>query len=217
MTGLVRKATLLTLFGVLAASAAMAGVPSSANSTKPTFIRLTGSKTGVADPVGQFTVTVRDLANNLIANSVVVVDFSSCVRIRVASSQPFAGLTVDNALRTVRASTNGSGVATFRIVGGSCNAGNQSGSGAGCSRIYADGVLLGPVTVAAYDQDGVGGVTLSDLSAWGGDFLSGTYYGRSDYDGNGIVNLSDLSNWGGVFLAANSSASGAYDPAWTCP
>ena len=63
MTGLVRKATLLTISGVLAASAAMANVPSSANSTigytfcsSPTQcgIYLTGSKTGVADPAGQF-------------------------------------------------------------------------------------------------------------------------------------------------------------------
>jgi hypothetical protein len=217
MTGLVRKATLLTLCGVLAASAAMAGVPSSANSTKPAFIKLVGQKTGVADAVGTFTVTVRDLGNNLIANSTVVVDFANCVRIRAASPQPFAGLTVDNLARTVRAQTNGSGVATFDIVGGSCNSGNLSGSGANCGRIFADGVLLGSVTVAAFDQDGVGGVTLSDLSAWGGDFLSGTYYGRSDYNGDGTLSLSDLSIWGGVFLAANSSASGAYNASWTCP
>jgi hypothetical protein len=195
----------------------MANVPSAANSTKPNFIRITGQKSGVADPVGQFTVTVRDLANNLIANSTVVVDFSSCVRIRAAASQPFAGLTVDNSLRTVRALTNGSGVATFRIVGGSCNTGNLSGSGAGCARIFADGVLLGSTTATTYDQDGVTGVTLNDLSAWAGDFLSGNYYGRSDYDFNGSLGLNDLSNWGSVFLAANSTASGAYDPAWTCP
>lgn len=236
MTGLVRKATLLTLSGVLIASAAMAGVPSSANSTigfsfcsSPTQcgIYMTGQKTGVADPAGQFIVTVRDLANNLIANSTVVVDFSACTRYRAAATQPFAGLTVDNLGRTVRASTNGSGVATFRIVGGGCtsapggNAFSGSSISGACARIFADGVLLGSVKVATPDLDGVSGVGGADLAALSGDIFG--YPGdaanvqRSDYDFNGALGGGDLAKFSALLFSTNSLSSGAYDPAWTCP
>ncbi|HTO91529.1 MAG TPA: hypothetical protein VMJ70_10400, partial [Candidatus Sulfotelmatobacter sp.] len=63
MTGLVRKATFLVACGVLVASAAMASVPSPANSTVPTCINLVGTNGTSADPAGAFTVTVKDLAN----------------------------------------------------------------------------------------------------------------------------------------------------------
>jgi len=234
MTGLVRKATLLTLSGMLAASAAMASVPSSANSTigysfcsSPTQcgIYLTGSKTGTADPAGQFAITVRDLANNLIANSTVVVDFSNCVRYRASNAQLFAGLTVDNLGRTVRANTNGSGVATFRIIGGSCNVppGAMSGSpvSSGCARIYADGVLLGSVHVATIDEDGVSGVGGNDLAALSGDVFGypadANNVQRSDFDFNSTLNGNDLAKFSSLLFAANSLSSGTYDPAWTCP
>jgi len=236
MTGLVRKATLLTLSGVLAASAAMAGVPSSANSTigysfcsSPTQcgIYLVGSKTGTADPAGQFAITVRDLANNLIANSTVVVDFAQCVRYRASNAQLFAGLTVDNIGRTVRAQTNGSGVATFRIIGGGCNVppgGNTVGGSpisGSCARIFADGVLLGTVKTATPDEDGVAGVGGNDLAALSGDVVG--YPGdaanvqRSDFDFNAVLNGNDLAKFSALLFAANSLTSGPYDPAWTCP
>jgi len=246
MTGLVRKATLLTLSGVLVASAAMAGVPSSANSTIGSSfcsapgqcgIYLVGQKSTpapgmaptafTADPAGQFTVTVRDLANNLIANSTVVIDFASCVRYRCAANQPFAGLTVDNLARTVRTQTNGSGVATFRIVGGSCNfppGGNafsgSSISGA-CIRVFADGVLLGTSKGATFDEDGVSGVGGNDLASLSGDIFG--YPGdaanvqRSDFDFNGSLTGNDLARFAVITFAQQSLLSGTYDPAWTCP
>jgi hypothetical protein len=76
MTGLVRKATLLSVCGLLAASAALANVPDPAQSIVPTGIRLVGQSAGTPSPVGLFQVTVKDLAGNLIANSNVVIDFS---------------------------------------------------------------------------------------------------------------------------------------------
>jgi len=51
MTGLVRKATLFAVCGLFAASAAMASVPSPANSTCPTCFALVGSNGGVIDPL----------------------------------------------------------------------------------------------------------------------------------------------------------------------
>lgn len=216
MTGLVRKATLLVLCGVLFAVAANAGVPSASNSIKPSCIALVGTKSGVVDPVGQFTVTVKDLANNVIANSTVVVDFSqeygpSPADCRIGNAQPFAGVTVDCTAKTVRATTNISGVATFNIVGGAQNAGNSPGRGAGGGKIFADGVFLSNVTVQAFDQDGVGGVGANDLSAWLGDkFAPGApYFGRSDYDCNASIGANDLSVWLGVKFASNSTSSAA--------
>ena len=42
MTGLIRKATLMTLCGCVVAGAAMAGIPSASTSTVPTCIKLVG-------------------------------------------------------------------------------------------------------------------------------------------------------------------------------
>ena len=57
MTGLVRKASLLTAAGLLIASAAMAGVPSPGNSTFPACITLVGNTALVPDPVGHMRET----------------------------------------------------------------------------------------------------------------------------------------------------------------
>ena len=96
MSGLLRKAMLLGCAGVMAASGAMASVPSPADSDVPCGFNLVGSTGGVADSRGQFTVTVRDLAHNPIAGSSVVVDFNACAAdIRVCSVQPLAGVTAD--------------------------------------------------------------------------------------------------------------------------
>jgi len=220
MTGLVRKATLLVLCGVLFAVAANAGVPSASNSIKPSCIALVGSKSGTTDPVGQFTVTVKDLANNVIANSTVVVDFTQeyggnpvtlTPDCRIGNSQPAGTQTVDCTAHTVRSTTNVSGVATFNIIGGAQNAGNSPGRGAGGAKVFADGVLLGTVTVEAFDEDGLGGVAGNDLSAWLGDkFASGApYFGRSDFDCNGAIGGNDLSVWLGVKFATNSTSSAA--------
>ena len=205
MTGLVRKAILLSVCGLLFAGAAMASVPSAAQSTIPAGIKLVGTTAGVADPLGQFTVTVRDLAGNVIANSAVVVDFTLAVPdIKFQQTQPFAGLTTDGPTRTVRALSNASGIATFRIVGRSTTgafAGFQKG------KIQADGVLLGNVTVAAFDLDGSNGVGANDLATWLGDFGAAAAAGRSDYDFSSSLGANDLATWLGDFGAGGSTVS----------
>jgi hypothetical protein len=212
MTGLVRKATLLTVCGLLVAGAAMAGVPSPSNSTKSSnCVRYVGLKVGVADPAGLFTVTVKDLVPNVIANSQVVIDFSACGdthSANQASQEVALNLTVDGTNKTVRALTNGSGVATFKIVGG-VTASRTPVAAANCAKIFADGVLLSSVSVNAFDQDGAGGVALADLSLWSTDFYSGLNQRRSDYDCNNAVALPDLSIWATDFYSTNSSASGS--------
>ena len=207
MTGLVRKATLLTAAGLLAASAAMAGVPSAANSTTPACITLVGSLSGVPDAAaGQFTVTVRDLANNPLNGASVVIDISGCADLNICNDQLDANALVNCGAKTTRKFTDATGKVTFIVLGGSNGGGNAS-TLLGGGKIFANGTLLQTPTVAAFDLDGAGGVGANDLSAWLGDFGSGNPYGRSDYDCSGTIGANDLSIWFGEFGAGTSASS----------
>jgi len=213
MTGLVRKATLLTAAGLLVASAAMAGVPSATNSTTPTCVTLVGSLSGVPDsPAGQFTVIVRDLANNPLNGASVVVDFSGCLDIAICDDQLDANALVNCGAKTTRKFTDALGSVSFTILGGSNGAGNAS-TLLGGGKIFANGTLIQTPTVAAYDLDGSSGVGANDLSAWLTDFGSGQPYGRSDYDCSGGIGANDLSFWLTEFGAGTSASSCAV----SCP
>jgi hypothetical protein len=225
MTGLVRKASLLCACGLVVAAAAMAGVPSPGNSSKPTFIDVVGTKAGVPDP-GQatldaggnpvfstFTVTVRDFSNNLIVNSQVVVDFSACTDMNLCTVV-VGGKTQDCPTRTIRGFTDGSGQIQFQILGAGKNAGNAAGPAGGCANIIADGVSLVHPTVTEYDENGAlaptgGGVGGADLAAWVSDFghvgTSG-YKGRSDFNHDGALGGADLSFWVSRFGTGNSAS-----------
>ena len=198
MTGLVRKATLLTAAGMLVATAAMAGVPSAANSTTPPCITLVGSLAGVPDAAaGQFTVTVRDLANNPLNGASVVIDLSGCADLAICSDQLDANALVNCGAKTTRKFTDATGKVTFVVLGGS------NGGG----KIFANGTLLQTPTVSAFDLDNAGGVGANDLSAWLTDFGSGNPYGRSDYDCSGGIGANDLSLWLTEFGAGTSASS----------
>lgn len=212
MTGLVRKATFLVAGGLLIAGVAAAGVPSPANSTAPACVSVVGQSLGLADSVaGKFSVIVRDLANNPLNGSSVVIDFSNDADIKICNPQLYPNYTLNCAARTVRANTDASGTVSFTIVGGGTGSASVlSGSGV---KIFADGVLLRNSSASAYDLDGIGGVGTGDLSQWLTDFGSGFAYGRSDYDCSGGIGTGDLSLWLTVFGAANSTASCSA----TCP
>ena len=162
MTGLVRKATLLTAAGMLVATAAMAGVPSAANSTTPACITLVGSLAGVPDAAaGQFTVTVRDLANNPLNGASVVIDLSGCADLAICSDQLDANALVNCGAKTTRKFTDATGKVTFVVLGGSNGGGNAS-TLLGGGKIFANGTLLQTPTVSAHqkrgwDQDAVAG------------------------------------------------------------
>jgi len=211
MSGLLRKAMLFGCAGVLAASSAMAAVPSPADSDVPCGLNLVGSTSGVADSRGEFTITVRDLAHNPIAGSSVVIDFNACsVDIRVCSVQPVAGVTADcsGAVGEINAVTDGAGTVVLRIVGGARNI--ASGSPASpfkCATVYADGVNLGNINVGAYDENGAGGVNPADISVWLPDSFDADYVGRSDFNCTNTVNPADLSLLLGVSLGGGSFAS----------
>jgi hypothetical protein len=212
MTGLVRKATLLTAAGMLIASAAMAGVPSAANSTTPSCITLVGSLAGAPDAAGTFTVIVRDLANNPLNGASVVIDVSNCLDIAICDDQLDANATVNCGAKTTRKFTNALGSVTFIVLGGSNGGGNASTLLNG-GRIFANGTLIQSPTVSAFDLDNAGGVGANDLSAWFGDFGSAQNYGRSDYDCSGTIGANDLSLWFGEFGAGTSASSCAV----SCP
>ena len=199
----------------VAVTPSMGGIPNAGKSVVPNHLLLVGTRSGIADPAGIFTVTVNNLVPNVIANSQVVIDFSQCGDIQIGdqASQPWSyRMWVDAANRTVRAFSDGSGIAHFDIVGG-VGPNRAAGSSTKCARFYADGVLLGSATVSAVDQDGTAGVGLSDLALLTSDFYSGTYFGRSDYDGSGTITLTDVASWAADFYSGRSSGSpGAY--AW---
>ena len=207
MTGLVRKATLLTAAGLLIASAAMAGVPSAANSTTPSCISLVGSLAGVPDAAaGQFTIIVRDLANNPLNGASVVIDLSACLDLAICDDQLDVNALVNCGAKTTRKFTDPLGSVTFTVLGGSNGGGNAS-TLLGGGKIFANGTLIQNPTVSAFDLDGSGGVGANDLSAWLGDFGSGFAFGRSDYDCSGNIGANDLSLWLGEFGAGTSASS----------
>ena len=205
MTGLVRKATLIAVGGLLVAGAAFASVPSPTNSSAPACVALVGNSGGVIDAAGQFTVTVKDIANLPINNSLVVVDFSGASGLTLCSNGAFAGVTIDCGTQTARAFTGPGGTVTFRIAGHANNVGGNVAPYASYNdgKIFADGVLIKSPTINAYDHDG-NGVGGPDLSAWLGDFFGGNNPSRSDYDCSGGVGGPDLSAWLGVFFGSGS-------------
>src|SRR5262245_16098635 len=88
MTGLVRKATLLTVCGLVIAGAAVANTPSPANSQKPCIMLMdfpnsnnnAGANAAMcADPLyDALHVVVRDGSNAPVQNAEVILDFSGC-------------------------------------------------------------------------------------------------------------------------------------------
>jgi hypothetical protein len=220
MTGLVRKATLLSACGLMLAGAAMAGIPNAANSQKPCVILMdlpnSPNNVGVNPGVcGQpaLKVIVRDALNNPVANSDVVLDFSTCPvgTIQLADTQSDPAVTTVCAGKTVLKTTDALGEVCFSVEGAT-NVVDPSGGypfytgltarnlgpGAGvvCCKIYASGNLLDTklVIVNKYDLDANTSVNAGDgsyhLDAQGFD-LAGNYRTFGDYNCDGAVNAGD--------------------------
>jgi hypothetical protein len=202
MTGLVRKATLLTVCGLIAAGAAFANVPSRDQSDCPSgWIFVVGGDGAQGDPTYTFCITVRDLSGNPIPNSSVIIDWSNCTDLSLCEDQLDPDVTFDCPSRTIRKFTDGSGVACFTIIGGAdidpldpC-----TGSPDTCVKVYADGVRLCELNAPAFNLDNLGGVGAGDLSLWIDDFACGTDPIRSNFDCLGGVGAGDLSVWIDVF------------------
>jgi len=185
---------LLLALAIAAPGVAWASPPSPANSTVPSCITLVGSSGGVAAAVGQFTVVVKDLANNPIAGAVVSVDLLSCPDLHFCAEQLDPAAVVDCANKRVNKATDAAGSVTFTLLGGSNGAGNAVTLLNG-GNVYENGTLIGRPTVSTFDLDGQSGVGANDLAAWLTDFGTGNNLGRSDYDCNNCLGANDLSLW----------------------
>jgi len=206
MTGLVRKAMFLAVLGLLAATAAFAGVPSCANSTFPTFIDL-GACNVSAVPDTAFcnsyttVVTVRDIGNFPVVNQLVSVLLKSDV----------ATYDTDYCLE---GTTDINGVARFCFLGAGRNsAGTASYTGLGAARFFfgscATSGWCTTANVCTYDENGyVGtkGVEITDLAAWAADFgvRLTSYRPRSDFNHGNSVEIVDMSYWANRFNSARS-------------
>jgi hypothetical protein len=197
-----------------AAANADCNIPPGSNSTIPCGINLVGMHNGVADPRGEFTIVIRDLANNPVAGCEVTFDFGACGDIRIATVQPTPGVTVEciatpSPHALVHATTDAAGIVRVSIVGGAANiAPHTPGAGFGCANVYGGTVLLGTVNVGAFDQNGGGGVNPADIAAWLTDvFDSPTYRGRSDFNCSNSISPADLSLLLLVALGSGSTSS----------
>jgi len=216
MTGMIRKATIFVALGLVASSAAMAGIPSPANCTIPACIKVVGTNSvGVPDSRGTFTVTVLDIGFNAVVGSLVTLNFTACTDMKVCNVGTVGSLPIVPTVVcvpappsvTVQALTNTSGVATFTIVGAARHPNTLPfpGPGAGCVVIRADGYLLGTATALDFDLNGAfgapgypgNGVTILDLPVWLKDWSGGTgpYVGRSDFNCSGTISILDLPAW----------------------
>ena len=189
--------------------------PGPTNSSVPACIGIMGHNgSGVLDPLSQFTVIHRDLANNPIAGAMIVIDFSAVGELRLCADDHDPNVIVDCAARTVSRLTDANGVATFRIAGWSLAAPATPGSPYNDGKIFANGILLGSPTIQIYDLDR-NGLGASDLSFWLSDFFSGNNAARGDYDCTGSLGAGDLSRWLTVYFASGSSAN--CSPEGPCP
>lgn len=223
MTGLVRKATLLVVLGLVAATSAIAGVPVPANCTIPTFVDLVACDgTGALPPAARYkaTVTVRDIGNFPVINATVSISFCADVKIY----QTIPGGTVVCPVFTNTALTDVNGQATVVISGAGWNTNGSSygTDGLACATWSANGVVIGTSNVATYDENGMipGGAKLgveaSDLTSLLLDKvgLPYVYRPRSDLNHLGSIDAGDLTYWlqYKVALPAYNSACGTLCP-----
>jgi len=221
------KAALLSALGLVAATAAMAGVPNATNSspwnlTPVQHLTLTGYQLsgGVAIPQplsGGYeaqSITVRDAANNPVANSVVVLNFTGCtggVGPKLSTIQP-AGMLLNAGAKTISAATNASGVVVFKICGASNNTVPNGAEPANCVSVTADGVPLGTFSCATFDENGDGAINGSDTGLYANDRF-GAYKNRSDYNKDNVVSGPDTSLFANArFGAYGGSGGGAIGP-----
>jgi hypothetical protein len=135
---------LLVVCGILASAAtAVAQIPYPGWCIVPSFIRVVGYSGTTPDALGTFMISVRDLGNYPILNSLVSIEFGNCTDMRLCKD---FRENVDCPTTVVSKLTDANGDATFTIVGGGKNSGAVAGPSLGCITMTADYVLLGTAT-----------------------------------------------------------------------
>lgn len=191
--------------GLLLAAPALADIPWPSECIVPDVLSLVAKDTqGAIDPSAPFTVIVRGFNQRPFPFASVALDFSGCPDLRFCAEQA-PGVLVSCQERVLRGFSDVNGEVTFHVAGGATNSGASPGSTGPALNVYADGIFLKTVRVAAFDQDGMDGMDSNDLSAWLADVFSGQSYARSDYNGDGTLDPNDLSQWLAVFFSGASA------------
>jgi len=215
----IRPIAILSLLTALVVPGAFAGTPSDKSTIVGSggtagYIDVEGSTAGSPDNCsdgrcGNVTVTIRDFANNVIAGSSVVIDFSACTDIQLSCDQLNA-VTQQSYLggKKVAGTTNASGQFVFKVQGGSnatSTATNTTSpgtnAGVACAQVYADGFSLASMKVVAYDVNGLGspggavnGADVALVSAENAKVALGAQpRSRDDYNHSGSINGADVS------------------------
>ncbi len=209
MTGLVRKATLLSAVGLVVAGAASAGVPNATNSTKPSCIVTTGyASPATPDPAGAVTYVIRDAGNTPVPNAEVVLDFTACTDVKLSQNISGANLVTTCASKRVTGTTNGLGVLVVNVVaGGNGNLAPRVTNA--CVAVTVNSVPFPNISASTFDRDGVNGIGAGDLSLVIFDFVNFPAAGRSDFDCSGTVGAGDQSILLADFVSGASALSGS--------
>jgi len=153
----------------------------------PCGLQLVGTQNGVADPHGEITLAIGVGPEcTPLPNAEVTLDFTFCqTDLRLCSTQP--GWPGSVACPLLAGLTDETGAITFRLVGGGHNTGNPAGyagdaCAGGCLTVLVNGTAAARLSVAAFDEDGSGGVGPPDVSLWLDDAFSGLLLSRSDFD-----------------------------------
>lgn len=244
MTGLIRKATLMTLLGLLVAQAAMAGVPSASTSVLPPSgaMRLGvystappgpggRSEAGAGNNVFTFSVTVNDGGGFPVQFTPVTIDFNACHDLWLAAVQPYAGVTIDCLTHRVFASTNNLGVASFNIIGSSENPNGSelpsvtSAAAAKCAQVSCSSQTLGFLEVVTIDMDNQAGVGAADIGAEVQDVLFSQnnppqFFGRADSELDFDNDAADIGLFVDIFInvltVSGTNGGSCGDPLGSC-
>jgi hypothetical protein len=198
----------LSILVALLAPAVALAQPFPGTSVVPAFIRIVTPRAGGVDPTAVYTVVVNDFFGFPIPGETVTLDFTGCPHVDPASEQSFPGMSVVSCDPTVlSALTNALGEASF-LVQGSVVSRGAAGTGLGCVLVSAGAppIPLGATSPAAYDQDGVNGLTANDLSLWLCDFVALPLNVRSDFNGDAALTPLDLLDWFQQYVDARGTS-----------
>lgn len=197
MTGMVRKALIITAGFAVVASVASAGVPDPRNSTTDAVVVGGSSGTAIGAAPAGYDVVVRDVNNAPLAGRTVVLDFSA-TPMKVVQVQN-AGTTVNCAAKTISRVTNASGAVNFAGRIGKFD--NTNGV-----EVSADGVVLANVRGRSTDISGDGTTNILDLIPFALNYLSNPAAPETDYSGDNTTNIVDFISFSGEYLGAASGA-----------
>jgi hypothetical protein len=183
------------------------------------------TQTGAPDPLCGLDITVRsqDYPYPVLVDAVVELrwNVSDYPNREICVSGTGTTYSLSGGVYHVYATTNGSGVAQFRVAGfytadASCGDAEGDATTPRKVRLFVDGdeqfISGGWCNVSTADYNAVDGVNSADLSEFLGDayWNCSSYNSRSDFDGNGVVNAVDQVKLQSIISGSGSDASCGY-------